>query len=139
MIDKYIKTNIIFIKKEEDSMVHYTNQLKQAVCEEICKQHNSTMETAEHYNVPLKTVEKWVTAYNKDSEYFTRKTDVIPAAINKTYQSKKAERAFKKYGDMSNAELQLELLARDVELARLKKGYMVRKSGGKLEYGTFSS
>ena len=121
-------------------MIHYTNQLKETVCEAICEHHESTVEVAEHYNVPLKTVEKWVTAYNKEPECFNRKKDIIPtmaAARQKPHHDKRMERALKKYGDMSNEELQLELMKRDVELARLKKGYVVRKSGGKLEYGTF--
>ena len=146
-------------------MVQYTNTLKQSVCEAICRYHKSTIETAEHYNVPLKTVEKWVTTYNKDPEYFAKKADITPAdiiltipaggstapaggstapaggSIRRPYHThpKKAKEALKKYeySNMSNEELQLELMKRDVELARLKKGYVVRKSGGRLEYGTF--
>lgn len=33
-----------------------------------CKQ--STMKTAKDLNIPLKTLEKWITAYNKDNHVF---------------------------------------------------------------------
>lgn len=121
-------------------MAKYSNQLKQTVCEAICDHNKSTIYTAEHYNIPLKTVEKWVTAYHKDPQYFKSKQDFIPAIpLRFSTKSRREEKALKKYGDMSNEELRMELLARDVELARLKKGYVVRKSGGRLEYGTFSN
>ncbi len=36
------------------------------VAEVICVQNEGTIKTAEEFGVPLKTVENWVTAYNKD-------------------------------------------------------------------------
>ena len=36
------------------------------------KATKSTKKTAEKYNVPLKTFEKWITKYNKEPEYFDR-------------------------------------------------------------------
>ena len=40
------------------------------VAELICIQHEGTIKTAEEFGVPLKTVENWVTAYNKDPHCF---------------------------------------------------------------------
>jgi transposase-like protein len=40
------------------------------ICELILKQHQSTLRTAEEFNVPIKTLEKWITAYNKDNHVF---------------------------------------------------------------------
>ena len=45
--------------------MNYTILLKKKLCEEICLKHASTIKTAEEYNIPLKTLEKWITAYNK--------------------------------------------------------------------------
>ena len=40
------------------------------VAELICVQNEGTIKTAEEFGVPLKTVENWVTAYNKDPHCF---------------------------------------------------------------------
>jgi len=37
---------------------------------ELIKNGASTIKTAEDLNVPLKTLENWITAYNKDSHIF---------------------------------------------------------------------
>lgn len=37
---------------------------------ELIKNGASTMKTAEDLNVPLKTLENWITAYNKDPHVF---------------------------------------------------------------------
>ncbi|HHT99139.1 MAG: hypothetical protein RBR50_04290 [Candidatus Izemoplasmatales bacterium] len=48
----------------------YENSFKNMICELILKQHQSTLRTAEEFNVPIKTLEKWITAYNKDNHVF---------------------------------------------------------------------
>lgn len=48
----------------------YNKILKQVVAQEICENGNSTSKVAAEYGIPLKTVEKWVTAYNKDNTVF---------------------------------------------------------------------
>ncbi len=48
----------------------YEKSFKKKVVEEIKKEGASTSETAIVYRVPLKTLEKWITAYNKDSRCF---------------------------------------------------------------------
>ena len=69
--------------------MHYNTELKKKLCELICLHNASTIKTAEEYNVPLKTLEKWITAYNKNNHCFDPK----------------------------------------VEIARLKKGYLVKGGG----------
>lgn len=50
----------------------YDIRLKAQVTHEICKEKKSTSAIARKYGVPVKTVEKWVTKYNKNShEYDT--------------------------------------------------------------------
>ena len=48
----------------------YNRELKKVLCEKICINKYSTINTAKEYNVPLKTLEKWITAYNKDNHCF---------------------------------------------------------------------
>ena len=48
----------------------YKREFKQMTCELIVVQGNSTIRTAEQLSVPLKTVENWITAYNKDNHCF---------------------------------------------------------------------
>ena len=36
----------------------------------ICNEKHSTIKTAKQFEIPLKTVEKWITAYNKDTRVF---------------------------------------------------------------------
>lgn len=113
-------------------MPKYANRLKQEICRAVCEDGASTIYIAEQFNVPLKTVENWITAYNKNPDCFKLKSDIKFAKGMKPIDKKQ-------YASLSREQLRQELLKRDVELARLKKGYMVRRSGIKLEYGTFSS
>lgn len=48
----------------------YAKELKKTVAELICVERRSTIRTAEEFKIPLKTVEKWVTAYNKNNHCF---------------------------------------------------------------------
>lgn len=49
-------------------MKKYTYEFKKKLCKMVCINHNSTCKTAKEYGVPLKTLEKWITAYNKNNE-----------------------------------------------------------------------
>ena len=48
----------------------YNRELKKKLCEDICINHASTLKTANEYNIPIKTLEKWITAFNKDNHCF---------------------------------------------------------------------
>lgn len=55
---------------------YYSNDFKKMAAELIVLQKESTIKTANDLNIPLKTLEKWITAYNKnnkcfDSDYIT--------------------------------------------------------------------
>lgn len=50
----------------------YNRDFKKMICELIIIQKHSTMKTAEEFNVPLKTVENWITAYNKNNHCFDK-------------------------------------------------------------------
>ena len=48
----------------------YDNNFKFMMVDLIVNKKNSTSKTAEKYGVPLKTLEKWTTSYNKDKTSF---------------------------------------------------------------------
>ncbi len=48
----------------------YSRQFRKMVAKLICVQKEGTIKTAEEFGIPLKTVENWVTAYNKDPHCF---------------------------------------------------------------------
>ena len=45
----------------------YNKNFKAMIVNLICVEKHSTIKIAEQFDVPLKTIEKWVTAYNKDN------------------------------------------------------------------------
>lgn len=110
----------------------YQNCLKKKLCEEICIHGKSTIKTAEEYGVPLKTLEKWITSYHKNQYCFDSDDE---GNDFKMIGFKKDE----SYDDMSNDELKRQLMIKDIEIARLKKGYQVKEGGsGRKEFVTFS-
>ena len=105
--------------------MQYPNNLKKKLCEEICIDGKSTIKSAKAYSIPLKTLEKWITSYHKnphcfddDSSYFSNDFQLID------YPSKDPL-----YDDLSNEELKNMLMKKDIEIARLKKGYLVKGVG----------
>lgn len=48
----------------------YSNDFKSMIVNLIVNEKHSTIKTAQQFDVPLKTLEKWITAYNKDSNVF---------------------------------------------------------------------
>lgn len=48
----------------------YDNYLKYAIVNLICNHNQSTSKIAAQFDIPLKTVENWITAYNKDNFCF---------------------------------------------------------------------
>ena len=103
--------------------MHYSNDLKKKLCESICLNGFSTIKTVQEYSIPLKTLEKWITAYNKDKHCFDPKLEIdndFKIIDNSNDIS---------YNDLSNDELKKELMKKDIEVAQLKKGYLVKGGG----------
>ena len=48
----------------------YDNNFKSMIINLIINEKHSTIKTAEQFDIPLKTVEKWITAYNKNNRIF---------------------------------------------------------------------
>ena len=104
--------------------MHYNIELKKKLCEDICIHHASTIKTAKDYNIPLKTLEKWITAYNKDNHCFDPKIEIVNDFKLLNDLSPETN-----YDDLSTNELKKILMKKDIEIARLKKGYFVKGGG----------
>ena len=103
--------------------MHYSIELKKKICELICLNHASTIKTAEEYNIPLKTLEKWITAFNKDNHCFEPKLE-----ISNDFKFMETQNN-SDYDDLSLDDLKKQLMKKDIEIARLKKGYLVKEGG----------
>lgn len=114
--------------------MQYSRELKKELCEKICIHGYSMLKTANEYNIPIKTFEKWITAYNKNNHCFDpiveTVTDVkVVDNINNTIN----------YNDLSMEELKHELMKKDIQIERLKKNYSVKEGGtGQKVFITFS-
>ena len=108
----------------------YNRDLKKKLCEKICIDHYSTLKTANEYGIPIKTLEKWVTAFNKDNHCF----DPIILVSNDFKIINNIEN--KDYSNLTNDELKYIIMKKDIEIARLKKGYMVKGVGAEKEFVT---
>lgn len=58
------------VRKEFYMTKSYSRDFKKMIVELINIQGHSTLKTAEEFNIPLKTLENWITAYNKDIHCF---------------------------------------------------------------------
>lgn len=103
--------------------VLYSNTFKKKLCQEVCLLGKSTLKTAEENNVPLKTFEKWITSFHKDSSCFDDNNLIDDFHLVDRFDSDIP------YDDMSYNELKLSLMKKDIEIARLKKAYMVKGGG----------
>ena len=101
----------------------YTIELKRKLCTDICFNGKSTIKTAEEYNVPLKTLEKWITAFNKDNHCFD------PRIEESDFKAIDFPTSNSSYDDLSVDDLKKQLMKKDIEIARLKKGYLVKEGG----------
>ena len=68
----------------------YCIDLKRKLCTEVCLNCKSTIKIAHEYHVPIKTLEKWITAYNKDNKVFDK--DYLTSAKQIELLKKKVSR-----------------------------------------------
>lgn len=89
----------------------YPNNLKHTICQKICIEKASTSHTAKDYGIPLKTVEKWVTAFNKNPNQFT---------VEDNYHKNLMKERRNRYHKLNKQQLVMELKKRDTEIEYLK-------------------
>ena len=102
---------------------HYSIDLKRKLCQDICLNGKSTLQTANEFGIPLKTLEKWITAFNKNNHCFDDKIQNVDFKLADSFDENVS------YDDMSIDDLKKFLMKKDIEIARLKKGYLVKGDG----------
>ena len=50
----------------------YDTDFKAMIVNLVVNEKHSTIKTAEQFDIPLKTLEKWITSYNKDRHVFDK-------------------------------------------------------------------
>ena len=60
----------------------YDRNFKSMIINLIVNEKHSTLATAKQFDIPIKTLEKWITAYNKDhnvfnEDYLTKERQII--------------------------------------------------------------
>lgn len=85
----------------------YSNQFRKGVCQLTCDCGHSPSKTAEEYEIPLKTLEKWITAYNKNPCCFDKSDD---------YYIEKHKEFAKRYDNLSTKEMISLLKQQDDEI-----------------------
>lgn len=108
-------------------MAKYSNSIKKEMCIKVCVNKESTILVANNYNVPIKIFEKWIKAFNKDCTVFDENKPIH-------YQASQSKPSNNDYDSMDVNELKKELMRKDIEISRLKKGYYVKGRGQKKEY-----
>jgi transposase-like protein len=69
----------------------YTPEFKAAILDELFNKGRSRVKVAEEYGVPIKTIENWVTAYNK------KKISIDVTKLSDKERIKVLEESLKKY------------------------------------------
>ena len=71
----------------------YDRNFKSMIINLVVNEKQSTLGTAKQFDIPIKTLEKWITAYNKDHMFLTK---IISLKNNKLLNLKRKIRNLKK-------------------------------------------
>lgn len=78
----------------------YDNNFKSMIVNLIVNEKHSTLKTTNQFDIPIKTLEKWITAYNKDNNVFNQdyltSDQQIASLKNKINQLEKDNEVLKK-------------------------------------------
>ena len=88
------------------------------------------------YNIGKEAYDKVDTISNIATKYGTTYMNVRNWSVAYSKAIGQEKTGSNKYDNMVEAELRNELMKKDIEIARLKKGYVVKGGGGKKEYDT---
>ena len=101
-----------------DERRSYTKEYKKSIVQQILKSHKSTKIVAEESGVPVKTLEKWFTAYRKDKYVFDRE-NLSVIAENKKLQKINAEKSNKDletfFNEMHEMDLNIKTIDNNLE------------------------
>lgn len=105
-------------------MTRYPKELKAMVIDLIIHQHQSTSKTAKEFNIPLKTVEKWITAYNKDHGIYIKTYD--PSQTMETQQLVKTILALRAENQKLKKDLVKTIERYNMVISKLPEGKLGR-------------
>lgn len=74
----------------------YDNNFKSMIVNLIVNEKHSMIRTAEQFEIPLKTLEKWITAYNKNHKVFVSSTKQIEILKKKVSRLERDHEILKK-------------------------------------------
>lgn len=89
----------------------YSNVFRKRLASMVVDGHASTIRTAEKYNVPIKTLEKWITEYRKNPSCFDKPDN--------EYQIRRKKEQHK-YDKLNQEELIHECKLRDARIQFLE-------------------
>lgn len=110
----------------------YSNDFKLKLCKLVCDEGMPVTKVSEQNNIERRTLQEWLRKYRANPNSFHRDhidrewLDSCPVADESQYKA------------MTVKELRHELMKKDIELARLKKGYAVKGVGAEKEYVSIS-
>ena len=107
-----MQENTAFLDNKEELNMLHSRELKKKICENICINHFSTLKTANEYNIPIKTLEKWITSYNKNPHCFDPVTEIV-YDFNPVNNDNDIN-----YDDLNKDELKNIIMKKDIEIAR---------------------
>lgn len=105
-------------------MTRYPKELKAMVIDLIIHQRQSTSKTAKEFNIPLKTVEKWITAYNKDHGIYVKTYD--PSQTMETQQLVKTILALRAENQKLKKDLVKTIERYNMVISKLPEGKLGR-------------
>lgn len=108
--------------------MEFSKAQRDKICEEYINSNVKRKDICAKYNLNYDTFKTWLNRY-------------YPNCVKSHLSTKKEYNLLEgsTYSEMSNNELQIELIKKDIELERLKKNYSVQINNmGEKEYTTFS-
>ena len=73
---------------------HYSIDLKRKLCQDICLNGKSTLQTANEFGIPLKTLEKWIIAFSKNNHCFDDKIQNVDFKLTDSFDENAAQKSF---------------------------------------------
>lgn len=103
----------------------YSKEFREKVCNEYLNSGITRKDLAEKYNIPFETFKGWMKRYYANGHNINGTTKQYGNMIESS-----------DYNKMTQDELKLELIKKDIEIERLKKNYAVKvnPTTGEKEY-----
>ena len=104
-----------------------TIEEKESIVKEMIKNNLSISKTSKKYNISTSVISKWLYSYKENGKEGLK---------SNTGKHGKQQGIYLRKPKNKIEELELELMKKDIEIARLKKGYNVKGVGQEKEFVT---